>query len=60
VEGPAEGRDVALIDTEIGAAPREPLSGHREQTALRLLLHGEGLAMVVQPIIDLRTMSVHA
>lgn len=38
----------------------ESLSGEGARAALSRLIEGDGLSMVVQPIVDLRTMSVHA
>jgi len=38
----------------------ESLSGEGARAALSRLIEGDGLSMAVQPIVDLRTMSVHA
>jgi diguanylate cyclase len=38
----------------------ESLSGEGAREALSRLIEGDGLSMAVQPIVDLRTMSVHA
>ncbi|HVR05853.1 MAG TPA: bifunctional diguanylate cyclase/phosphodiesterase [Solirubrobacteraceae bacterium] len=38
----------------------ESLSGEGARAALSRLIAGDGLSMAVQPIVDLRTMSVHA
>jgi EAL domain-containing protein (putative c-di-GMP-specific phosphodiesterase class I) len=53
-----EGVDAEPAPT--AAQPPRPAASAFDRNALRGLLAGEGLTMVVQPIVDLRSNSVHA